>query len=207
MISETAFWETVRPEDLRAMAGVIDPRERDEGGWSHLHYAAAFSPDPRVIRVLVDLGAEVNARTAYGSTPLHAAATDNPNPQVLAALLDLGAEVDARDHGGGTPLHRAVVKGRLDAIRLLLERGADPNATDRLGWTPLHQAAALNPNPQVAFLLVRYGAHPGARDLRGWTPLEYALERAEKDPTHWGMAWALTLLTEEERARRTRAVA
>jgi ankyrin repeat protein len=56
-----------------------------------------------VISVLVNAGADVNARTYLKETPLHRAAEINTNPEVISVLLKLGAKPNAKRALGKTP--------------------------------------------------------------------------------------------------------
>ena len=50
--------------------------------------------------LLLDRGADLNARSGFGWTTLHRAAWHNKNPAVVALLLDRGADAKLRDRGG-----------------------------------------------------------------------------------------------------------
>ena len=50
----------------------------DQGGWTPLHLAVADG-QPDVVRVLVDAGADLTARTEFNRTPLHVALQLRPN--------------------------------------------------------------------------------------------------------------------------------
>ncbi len=95
-------------------------------GWTALHLAAFFGRK-EIAEILLDGGADVNARSKnerFGReiTPLHAAAA-NRHIAVAETLLDRGAEVNAKDKSGFTPLALAA-DGRNDLlVILLLERG------------------------------------------------------------------------------------
>jgi len=62
------------------------------------------------LRLLLEAGADVNARNCYGSTPLHSAAVSSMQ-QAAAALLAAGADLDAVNSGGWTPLQYAIRGG------------------------------------------------------------------------------------------------
>lgn len=97
-------------------------------GWTPLHLAAFFGP-PAIVDVLIDHGADVNARAQNGTTnqPLHAAAAAR-NVQAVRALVEHGADVNARQEGGYTPLHSAAQNGDLETARFLISHGADVSA-------------------------------------------------------------------------------
>jgi ankyrin repeat protein len=67
-----------------------------------LMHAAARNPDPRVLGVLLEAGARLDARNATGMTPLLLAAGFTTNPQVVMTLLASGADPHAVGPGGIT---------------------------------------------------------------------------------------------------------
>jgi ankyrin repeat protein len=96
-------------------------------GFTPLHLAAFFGHRD-LVRLFLDRGADVNARSrnetfARSNTPLHAAAA-NSRVDVAELLLERGADVNARDGHGFTPLALAA-NSKSDLLMLmLLERGA-----------------------------------------------------------------------------------
>lgn len=99
-----------------------------------------------VLRMLIEAGADVNARFEGGhsETPLHWAASNN-DVEALDVLLDAGADIEADGAviGGGTALSDAVAFGQWAAARRLVERGAK-----QLLW----HAAALGNMTEVRLL-------------------------------------------------------
>jgi ankyrin repeat protein len=93
------------------MAGVVADH--------HLRQAAKyrFDGDERqeqegveAVRVLLELGADVNATNEGGNTALHAAASARSNP-VIQLLADKGARLEAKNKRGQTPLALASAGG------------------------------------------------------------------------------------------------
>ena len=158
----------------------IDLSASSSTGKTALHHAAEVNGDPAVASLLLDWGANLEARTSYGFTPLHRAAggvgiegwtilNDIYGIQMkkYSAMKSLYIIEKYLDTGRFQGNHPAVVE-------LLLDRGADISATNHRGQTTLHQAAALNSNLEVLDLLLERGAVVDARNESGLTPLHVA---------------------------------
>ena len=119
--------------------------ERDgQGGWTPLHLAVADG-QPDVVRVLVDAGADLTARTEFNRTPLHVAL--QVRPELVPLLRDLGAQVDAPS---------AAYLGDVDELRRHLDDGTDPG--DRTSGVDLLSWSAFGGAEHTAKLLLERGA-------------------------------------------------
>jgi hypothetical protein len=124
-----------------------------------------------IVKLLLALGANVNAREGKGFTPLHYAAW-KPEPEIASLLLAAHAEVNARTADGRTPLHTALYRA---VCQVLIEGGADVQAKDNGGSTPLHATArGGGDNTSIAELLLSHGADPNSEDNCRQTPLHCA---------------------------------
>ncbi|RYP54743.1 hypothetical protein DL768_000567 [Monosporascus sp. mg162] len=143
---------------------------------------AAENGHKEIVQLLLDKGAEIDAKDKYGWTPLSRAA-EKGHKEIVQLLLDKGAEIDAKNnYGRRTPLSWAAEKGHGGVVQLLLDKGAEIDAKDdHGGWTPLFWAAE-NGHKEIVRLLLDKGAEIDAKDNYGRrTPLSWAAEKGHKE--------------------------
>lgn len=95
-------------------------------------YAATVGCHYSIMEVLIQSGANANARMGNGFTLLHAAACVNPFTPHIQFLLDNGADLNARTEGkyeGYSALHLAAALGNSSVLELLLDLGMDIEST------------------------------------------------------------------------------
>jgi len=134
---------------LLARGATVDAKDQTHGQTA-LMWAAAEGHAP-VVDMLIELGADFNARLASGMTPLMFAVREGRS-DVARVLLKAGVDVNApvpveggrrRTVGGralpagSTPLLVAVMNGHFELAAQLLDAGADPKA-NLTGYTVLH---------------------------------------------------------------------
>jgi ankyrin repeat protein len=157
-----------------------------------LHYAVQLNLND-IAALLLDRGANVNAKDGSGITPVqwaisydfkeivkllrqHGAQLNIHDAALLGDLatvkefLDKGTDVNARTGGEKTPLLLAVQRRHGELVKLLLAKGADPNAKDNDQRTSLH-FAAMDANREIIEILLANRADIHARDYQGKTPL------------------------------------
>ena len=121
-----------------------------------------FPNGPRIAQMLIDAGADVDARgeDGTGETPLHWAASSD-DAAVARVLIAAGADIEAAYGSIGTPLDNAIGYGCWNVAWLLVHSGA---RVDKL-W----HAAALGLLDRVEDLLrVDAGAGRDAIDQALW---------------------------------------
>ncbi|XP_014253165.1 ankyrin repeat domain-containing protein 39-like [Cimex lectularius] len=118
--------------------------ETDASGYTALHYAAK-NGFIDIVKILLDAGASVGARTKAGqATPLHRAAGAG-KLEVCKLLIDKRSDVGSLDVDGRTPLHRAVENERDDIVDLLIEIAPHTlQIKDVKGLTPYDIAKSEN---------------------------------------------------------------
>ena len=133
--------------------------------------SAASHASSKIIKTLIDFGADINVRDFEGSTPLSDAVS---NPEAVKIFLDMGADVNSPNNWGHTPLMRAVELNNISTIKMLIEHGADVNAKDKNGNTVLmHIDTYGDPqsNLQTLQALIDAGADINVKDNDGRTVL------------------------------------
>lgn len=95
--------------------------------------------EQRSLQILIQAGADPNAKGLNGKRPLHSLlASENTNINTVRWLIQAGADVNAKDDQGVTPLMVATKCHEYwYCSMLLLESGADVNATDNQGKSVL----------------------------------------------------------------------
>jgi len=191
------LWSAIaldRAEDVRGFimgdSSLLGARmSRNEHHRTPLHHAAAKNR-PRMVRLLLDLGAEANAVDAIGATALTTASQEHADPAIVSMLAAAGAKVDflsalyleryetaeamlkddpARlgpDGRDTIALHLSVSKRNAAAVRWLIAHGVDVNAKRNL-WdcnaTALHMTAESGAI-DMARMLLDAGADPNIHD-------------------------------------------
>jgi RNA polymerase sigma-70 factor, ECF subfamily len=167
---------------------------------SDAFYLACRNGELDVAKLLLEHGADVDAKGYFGGTGLHWAA-HNGHTEVVEWLLERGANPNLHDAkfgarppgwatqnghreiarrivagGGEVDACEAANYGLLEPLRALLD--ADPSRVGmHNGWgTPLHEAVFFGHEDIVALLLAR-GADPQATTCRGETAHDLATSR------------------------------
>ena len=86
-------------------------------------HEVALKNHTSVIQLLLDRGADINARDAENQTALHKAAWNNCT-SAMRLLLDRGADPNARNLANQTPLDLARWRNHQEAIDLLMDFSA-----------------------------------------------------------------------------------
>ena len=125
------LFAAVRQGDVKFLKEHLDQPSlgaRDRRGATLLMHAAAFG-NVEILKLLLDAGADVNARNDFDATALLWGARD---PEKARLLIEHGANVNARSKQGRTPLMLASLRpGGSETVALMLQKGADPGPRSR----------------------------------------------------------------------------
>jgi ankyrin repeat protein len=158
---------------------------------------AARASDVPLMKVLIELGADVKLANADNCTPLLAAAgvgalgdgdesagTDEEAFAAVKLLLEIGADINAVDDNGETVMHGAAYQSRFNLVPLLAEHRADIkvwNRKNKAGWTPQtiaygNRPGNFRPSPDTILAVEKFMRAQGVTppkfirepDRRGW---------------------------------------
>ncbi|MCV9388883.1 ankyrin repeat domain-containing protein [Reichenbachiella ulvae] len=122
---------------------------------------AVSQNDTSMIQLLLHFGADPNYKRGDSwLSPFHFAA--GQETEAFSLLLAAGGDVNTVSKHRYTPIYKAILKGRLENVKLLIEAGA-PLEPDSLNFNygPLHIAAIYGQNEIIKYLLEK-GVNPNA---------------------------------------------
>ncbi|ARF02853.1 SWPV1-294 [Shearwaterpox virus] len=104
---------------------------------SNILYRAVINNNPSMVKLLLDLGLNVNSKTVSKKTPIYNSISTG-NIYITKILIDHGADLNIMDNLGNTPL--MVSLPYPDIVKLLLENGADTSIMNKHKETVLNKA-------------------------------------------------------------------
>lgn len=87
----------------------------EKWGMTALHYGATTNANTHIAQMLLDSGADINAKDDSGSTPLFTAAFQSKR-NILKFLVEKGADLEARNNNELTPLLQMIRSERRDMV-------------------------------------------------------------------------------------------
>jgi len=129
-----------------------------------------------MMEVLLEVGADVNARNAEGETPFTLQKNWGHNAkfrlEMMRKMIQYGADVNVQNNRGETALMNAAYRGETSIVRLLLKHGAQINLRDEEGQTALLFAVDEGHTTTVRLLLERGADVHALRSTDGSAPLQ-----------------------------------
>ncbi|XP_055632592.1 NF-kappa-B inhibitor cactus-like [Toxorhynchites rutilus septentrionalis] len=118
-------------------------------------HLSVLTDQPKVVRLLVAAGANLEIRDVLGNTPLHLACLRGKTTcakELLASKVSFNFEL--WNYSGKRCIHVATEKSNIEILRCLVSAGADINSREgSAGLTPLHIATEMENEQVIDFLL------------------------------------------------------
>ncbi|UCM86224.1 MAG: ankyrin repeat domain-containing protein [Rickettsia endosymbiont of Culicoides impunctatus] len=150
----------------------INARTTDEHKVTAL-WLAAQDGKLEIVKILADLGADLNiVRVTTGMPPLHVA-MQKKHPEVAEELLARGADVNIVDAGGWIALHWGVNLEDINIVKNILTKGTNINAKSIVGATSLF-CDVSNGNKLITELLINQQADTNIASNEGVLPWHIA---------------------------------
>ena len=122
-----------------------------------LHYAS-YRGNIKIIKLLIENNADVNALSYNGLNMLHKAAQGNQPSAIVYFHKKYNMRLDSTDNDQLNALHLAAISGMDNSVIYLLSLGIDPNKRDVNGNTALHYAVKYE-HPRIVKKLLQCGAN------------------------------------------------
>ncbi|VUC33678.1 unnamed protein product [Clonostachys rosea] len=170
---QSALWMTKGAKEPAPVAKLLldsgARMEADCDGETPLH-SAGIVGSPKLVELLVEHGADVNAVNLLGATPYHVAVKHAAPSEVIKFLIEHGADANMTGKIGRHALLYAVRTATTDTIRVVLENmnGADLKFTMAQQDSILHEVIKRG-SQEVIDLIIQFGGHKGflAQDGKG----------------------------------------
>ena len=142
LVACASMLDAVKKGDAKTVSKMVaekkDVNIANKYGDSPLHMAI-YKKRPDIAAILLNAGADIEAKTKKGRTPLMEAARVDCM-ECLKLLIEKGADVNIEAPGESSALMSAAKKNNMEAVDLLLVHGADPTVQNAYGITPLMSA-------------------------------------------------------------------
>lgn len=166
---DTVLHSAAATGNLEMMAMLLDAGGRtfvnttNKYGSTPLH-SACIRSSPKIIALLYQNGADLDAADFDGKSALHATCARGIRDNAKL-LISLGCKINLKTvDSGWTALFWAVYLGSCDLVQMLLEHGADANAVSKKIESPLYCAVSLPNCSAICAALLKYGADVNFRN-------------------------------------------
>ena len=168
------------------LIGVKAPLETRDSEGSTALMLATRANHIETARILIEAGADVNAKDRIEDSPYLYAAAEG-HLEILRLTLRHGADLKSTNRYGGTGLIPACHHGHVETVYALLKTAIDNNHINNLGWTALLEAVILGDGGpsyiEIVDALLHAGADPRIADRQRRTPLDHARKRDLREIT------------------------
>ncbi|XP_071505517.1 LOW QUALITY PROTEIN: transient receptor potential cation channel subfamily A member 1 homolog [Diadema antillarum] len=187
------FWaaEENQPEALQALLShrmakkMLEVSDRYDN--TPLHVAAEHGY-LRIVKILLDNGADSEWKNEEEEAPIHLAAKNGHTLTVMEFVKHNESLIHDEDENSDTPLHKAAMEGHAKTVRALIEAGADIESRNQQLWTPL-DCAAHRGWVKTAYALLDNDSPVDPTDKAKVTPLHLAATSGHVDLVKLLLEW------------------
>ncbi len=157
-IFSSNIFEAIKNKNLSAVKVIVEQdnnylKKLDENKYTVLHLASELG-HLKIVRYLIEKGAEINSKNHQENTPLHLASIKKHFPIVKCLVLN-GADVNIKNFRGRIPALAAIITfSKFEIIEYLINKGSDINTVDFLESTLLLRACSRK-YPKIVDLLLK----------------------------------------------------
>ena len=143
-----------------------------------LHYAS-FRGNIKIIKLLIENYAEINALSSHGVNMIHKAAQGNKPSAIVYFNKKYNMDLKDVEENHMNALHLATISGMDNSVIFLLSLGLNPNLKDQYGYTALHYAVKHN-QIRIIKKLLQKGADKYLKEAKtNKTPVMMAKNKPE----------------------------
>ena len=176
-------------DDIKQVSSILKKQKADinhiSEEFSYSHYShtpltLASIGGYEIVKLLIEHGADINAKNNNGWTALMWALVSNNAEylEIIKLLVENGANINTKNNNGDTALIIASrYTWRLKAVKYLVGNGADINAKNNNNETSLMHAS-YNGHLELVKYLVENGAYINEKDNESNTALSWAKEES-----------------------------
>ena len=174
---EFSLSEEEKSQNLEIFKNFINAKTQIDNQTA-LHYAS-FRGNIKIIKLLLENYAEINALSANGYNMIHKASQGNKPSAIIFFNKKYNMSLDATDENLMNALHLASANGMDNSVIFLLSLGLDPNIKDKYGYTALHYAVKKN-HVRIIKKLLQRGADRNIEEYKTKkTPVMLAKNKPE----------------------------
>ncbi len=148
----------------------VDINQPNDYGHTPLTVAAQLPDRENIVKLLLDLGANLEYKAGKNKNTALIVAGDRNLVENMKVLMAAGADIETKNVFGSTPFVMAASYEMPDAMRLLIEAGADIDHIENDGDTAL-LVATYHRDTEVIKILLEAGANTNLINEQGQTAL------------------------------------
>jgi ankyrin repeat protein len=138
LTKDSSLSEEEKSENIEIFKNFINAKTQGDNQTA-LHYAS-FRGNIKIIKLLIENYADINALSSNGYNMIHKAAQGNKPSAIVYFNKKYNMDLASTDENKMNALHLSAANGMDNSVIFLLSLGLDPNIQDKFGYTALHYA-------------------------------------------------------------------